>query len=475
MKSQSRLGVTVAGISPGHVAVTVNDGDTVNFTASGTDNQTITAEVIIDPAVDNITVATVDGVYTKLIDEVTYAELAALISGSDLIQGRQYLITDYQTVHYLDPNYTTAGLNTGTAEPIIVTASNVNKLEPIAYSTVHSSDILWYNPTNSWGTIQFGLPGCTKGFIYRRINTINNIDVPFDFRATTFRRYEVAVTEVWDIGTAYAQYDIVVKALGDGQAIYIATQATTGDDPAIDDGTNWVSLPFTNGSFVASKRFATMGVMGGTVPIDITSFTDYPMFNPASTYDFTLKVSTSSYALYNSIFTTAPVYNHIEVFAFHDNFIASPFVGNTIIAKDVSSDTALPYLYDGETLLYKIGFSGNKFLGSTGRFEYNTILKNFSGNMINTATTDVANNNFNMSTTHSHIQPGFDSNIIDGITRHSFLQGEGVNIKTTLDEKNLNPYTLSDRTILKTIKKTTSNFVIEELDGTNVLTYTTIV
>jgi len=188
MKTQSRFGVTIAD----QPLVTVNDSNTIDFTASGTSNQTITADVIIDPAVDNITVATVGGVYTKLIDEVTYAELAALISGSDLIQGRQYLITDYRTVHTI-PN--TVDTNTGTLEPLIVTALSTTDLEPVAYSTTHKDDIVYYDPVNN-----SKVNGSTKGCIYRRIDTVNNSDIPFDWREVKFRRWQIDVDTVFDIG-----------------------------------------------------------------------------------------------------------------------------------------------------------------------------------------------------------------------------------------------------------------------------------
>ena len=257
MKIQSRLGVTVAGISPGHVAVTVNDGDTVNFTASGTDNQTITAEVIIDPAVDNITVATTNGIYTKLIDEVTYAELAALISGSDLIQGRQYLITDYQTVHTIPG---TADTNTGSTEPLIVTAISVNELSPIAYSTTYPDDIIHYSPVNDLSAV----PGCTKGHIYRRIDTKKNVDISFDYRAVKFRRYLLNVTNTWDIGTTYDRNDVVIHS---GNLYISSYNSNLGTTPSANSGA-WGLLYFTNASY-ASHSATQLSIGDSSIPVVI--------------------------------------------------------------------------------------------------------------------------------------------------------------------------------------------------------------
>lgn len=253
MKTHSRLGVTIPDI----VAVTVNDGNTIDFTASGTNNQTITAEVVIDPAVDNITVATVDGVYTKLIDEVTYAELAALISGSDLIQGRQYLITDYRTTHTVPG---TVDLNTGSLEPIIVTAVDSNSLASLALSTIYPNDILYYNVSN---VDQSKVQNQTMGFINRRIDTENNIDVPFDFRNVKFRRWEIDVPDVWDIATSYPVTAVVVGS--DGSVYLSMIAANLANDP-ITDTYHWLKFPFDNGEYV-SHLSTGIALSGYTIPV----------------------------------------------------------------------------------------------------------------------------------------------------------------------------------------------------------------
>lgn len=285
MKTHSRFGVTIADI----VAVTVNDGNTIDFTASGTNNQTITAEVVIDPAVDNITVATVDGVYTKLIDEVTYAELAALISGSDLIQGRQYLITDYRTTHTVPG---TADLNTGSLEPIIVTAVDTNSLASLALSTVYPNDILYYNVSN---VDQTKVQNQTMGFINRRIDTENNIDVPFDFRNVKFRRWELNVSNVWDIGVSYSFLSVVV---GSDNNIYISMiAANLGNDPIVENY-HWFKFPFANGDFVSDTP-TELSLYGDNIPVS------------ANYQDRLIGVSTNTIISYGSSSANA---NKIEKF-----------------------------------------------------------------------------------------------------------------------------------------------------------------
>jgi hypothetical protein len=116
---------------------------------------------------------------------VLYTELVNLIDALALVPGRQYLITDYATTHTIP---TTATLNTGVNEPIIVTAVSTTALNAQASSSLYPQDILYYNINNS------APAGTLMGYIYRRIDTFRNIDVPFDYRNVKFRRYKSDMT-----------------------------------------------------------------------------------------------------------------------------------------------------------------------------------------------------------------------------------------------------------------------------------------
>ncbi len=106
---------------------------------------------------------------------LTYSELLNKLSYGELAPGASYLISDYQTVHTIPARQ---DLHVGPVEPIIVTAVSPNKLAPEAYSTVYPQDILYYDIENN----QSKVPGCTKGYIYRRIDTRQKNDFPLDFR-----------------------------------------------------------------------------------------------------------------------------------------------------------------------------------------------------------------------------------------------------------------------------------------------------
>lgn len=178
---------------------------------------------------------------SKLIYDITYNDLYNLLINNGLVEGRKYLITDYQTVHIIP---STADLNIGPIEPLLVTATSVNTLSPISYSILYPTDTIFYNISN---TDTYKVQGQTKGFIDRRIDNYNNIDVPFDFRNVKFRRWEVNVTNIWDNSTIYDNNSVVVQ----GSTIYLSTiDNNVGNDPSLNTY-HWFKFPFNNGLFVS--------------------------------------------------------------------------------------------------------------------------------------------------------------------------------------------------------------------------------
>jgi len=152
------------------------------------------------------------------VTSVTYAELVALISASGLTPGAQYLISDFATVHYfINLNEDTSlytrisgAINTGATEPIIVTATAVDKLSADAKSTVYPTDRMLYDwdPANWLSDISFGYDGSIvsgfKGVIYYRHDTIQNNELQYDFRNVKFRRWKINLS-AWSSGTTYAR------------------------------------------------------------------------------------------------------------------------------------------------------------------------------------------------------------------------------------------------------------------------------
>ena len=117
--------------------------------------------------------------------EVTYDELVNLKNTSSLVKGQNYLLTDYMTT-YTQP-VTGVTKTSGVIEPLIITATDVNKLHNVCKSTLYPQDIVYYEITGDIGN-GYGTEGFTKGKIYRRIDTLRNNDIGTDWRHVKYDR-----------------------------------------------------------------------------------------------------------------------------------------------------------------------------------------------------------------------------------------------------------------------------------------------
>ena len=117
--------------------------------------------------------------------EVTYSELLNLKNTSSLVKGQNYLLTDYETT-YKQP-VTNVNKSSGVIEPLIITATDVNKLHNVCKSTLYPQDIVYYEITGDIGN-GYGTEGFTKGKIYRRIDTQKNNDIGTDWRHVKYDR-----------------------------------------------------------------------------------------------------------------------------------------------------------------------------------------------------------------------------------------------------------------------------------------------
>ena len=117
--------------------------------------------------------------------EVTYSELLNLKNTSSLVKGQNYLLTDYETT-YIQP-VTNVNKSSGVIEPLIITATDVNKLHNVCKSTLYPQDIVYYEITGDIGN-GYGTEGFTKGKIYRRIDTQKNNDIGTDWRHVKYDR-----------------------------------------------------------------------------------------------------------------------------------------------------------------------------------------------------------------------------------------------------------------------------------------------
>ena len=260
------------------------------------------------------------------LTNITYDQLTDAIIGSTLTPGAKYLITDYQTVHTI-PN--TEDTNTGDIEPLLVTAISANELAPEAYSALFPADVIYYSPTND----QEMVPGCTKGYIYRRVDTKQNNDIPFDFRQVKFRRWQVS-QPTWDGVTTYAK-GIVVKSTIDN-TLWLSL-VNNNLNNATSDTTYWRQFEWDNLSYVSPYK-GQWNITEGSFQSILTCtalYQDYKMWAVATDYNsaYSNKLESpldSLISLSNSvIFGAGFYYNSIGV-SFYYNTIGANFQSNTI-------------------------------------------------------------------------------------------------------------------------------------------------
>jgi hypothetical protein len=220
--------------------------------------------------------------------QVTFAELKALKDASNLTTGSYYLISDYKTV-YKQPvtgiisdsaQGITDGLDTP-IEPIIIQAVTEEQFQPYGFSTVYSSDIVYYDydlDLSDGGSVN------AKGAIYRRQDVSRAIDIGFDWRTIKFRRYEATTTD-WSDVTVYAKNETAKV----GTMVYISMEdANVGNDPVTTVNDKWVKFYDTSGSVSDRELWATQssgtifGLTIGATFKDVYFFTDLADLNTSS-------------------------------------------------------------------------------------------------------------------------------------------------------------------------------------------------
>lgn len=307
---------------------------------------------------------------------VLYSDIVTLKSTSSLVVGRSYLITDYRTIHVI-PN--TSDLNTGSIEQIIVTATAINKLDCIALSTAYPQDLLYYSLENNNAVIN----GATKGYIYRRIDTVQNNDLPFDFRAVKFRRWQISVS-TQDATGAVGNYTrgAVVKKTSTTE-VYIKLNNQTA--VLFSNTGGWALFPFDNLSYCSptNSNWEINQVLP-TVTVPCSSlYDDYNMWSDVNNYNSSVNNSIGTPKQYGAILNDDLLKNT-------NTIIFSPnFSGNTIGYGFYNNSINSVFLYntiDGAFINNAVGvFYNNKI---SFNFEGNCICSNggsgFLGNIINT-------------------------------------------------------------------------------------------
>lgn len=198
---------------------------------------------------------------------ITYADLITAITGSTLVPGQQYLLSDYATIHYIvdgNGNQYTDTIITGVNEPLLVTASSNNTIDKEAKSALHPEDIIHYDPkpTKWLSDTSFSITGVqhiTYISLSGRTGTgTANITIGTITRLMTFNTNLNTTTQ--DFVNSWASDYLAIGIAINNYGILYAVGVTTAIAPFE------MSIQPLTGDLNGTVTLAQIGSAGGTLP-----------------------------------------------------------------------------------------------------------------------------------------------------------------------------------------------------------------
>ena len=384
------------------------------------------------------------------VKEITYEGLTDLIDANLLSVGNKYLITDYQTVHEI-PNSGTwdeqgqimssNAINTGQVEPLLVTALTTNRLMNECYSTLFPQDIIYYDIQNNQTMVQ----GCTKGYIYRRIDTLKQNDIGFDYRNVKFRRYQMNVTTEHATGNTNYTKGAVVKKTGTVE-VYIKLSDADG---LFSDDSKWKRFEWDNLMYISPIGFNQNYAEFSWLLIDsifqlkiptTANFKDYYFFSTAPTITGVQSTFDNIYQNKFKLNNSSLIFNSNSVFFgnnFSSNAVGDNFSSNTV--GDYFSSNTVGDNFNRNTVgdNFNRNTVGNYFSSNTVRdnFNSNTVRDNFQSNTVgNSFSSNTVGNYFSSNTVRDNfysntVGNGFNGNTV-GNGFYSNAVGNGFQYNT---------------------------------------------
>ena len=357
--------------------------------------------------------------FPNQILNTTYSNLTGLKATSGLLSGQLYRISDFvlkwrnQSVN--DQTTKTAA----SGEPLIVTALSNKQISHIAQSEIYPQDTIYYNidasGSYSWGYINnnAAIPDF-KGWIYRRIDNLLNIDIPYDWRNITVNCCKPDVSSVPNYSGNY-QYTRLdyVKETGNnsnrGKLYYSVVTGNSGNALSNSNFWNPVSAFVESGTYFATDENsnAFVGLYDefnlGDFKIQLPPITSSRIQQPTFTSIIT---GLGTFSLVNV--------NNIKIEGGHSNVIVGVNFNNNIIKNNFYENTI------GASFMSNI--IGDNFNYSTigDNFSYNTIGDNFT---FNNTSNNFSYNNFAQSTSNNTIAASFQVNVIGTNFNFNFIEG----------------------------------------------------
>ncbi len=209
---------------------------------------------------------------TNIIDS-NYAAMAASKSANTLLPGMYYKFL-FTTKHVIDD---TSAIHTGDTEVMLLLATSNSEFSKQALSLTFPTDVVFYDFDNN--LCEDGLTP-RVGKVTRRINTLRDIDVPFDFRESRTRVYGMIEPPAWVASVTY----IAGSLVKDGTSIYACAVAHTSAVFAVDYGTNqyWAKVVDLSvlSQFLTSINARNVGFF--TLTPDTSNYIDVLAVSPTS-------------------------------------------------------------------------------------------------------------------------------------------------------------------------------------------------
>jgi hypothetical protein len=352
-------------------------------------------------AFDVATFYTQNSATQVLVIDVTYNELINLRNSNLLIRGQRYRISDFQLKWWNQSINENIVLTSPVVEPLLTFALGGSSIAPEVYSPLYPQDILFYDPdaTSSvtWGNLNPGPIPDFKGWILQRIDTINNIDLGWDWRHITNNCCKFNFDNILEYNEfiLYNKYNVVKSSIG--KLYYSIISNNIGN--SLTNTTAW--LPMTN--FVEQDvYFPTDEFLYGGINNDL--ITTFPIISTRiqqTTFPESLTALSIEPRIQNC--------RDIKIASGHNNVIISNGFNNNNIGSNFN--------YNIVQQLFENNIIGsnciNNIFGEI--FKSNIIANNFQNNTICSTLFNINGFEFNS------IKNAFINNIISGEFRFNTL------------------------------------------------------
>jgi len=382
----------------------------------------------------------------------TYSTLTGLKAASGLLSGQLYRISDF-ILKWNNQSYNDQTVKTAASgEPLIVTAISNKQISHLAQSEAYPQDTIYYNidasGSYSWGGINntAAIPDF-KGWIYRRIDNLLNIDIPYDWRNITVNccRPDVSSIPYYSGNHTYNRYDVVIQT---GNNVYNSPRGklyisfVTGNSGNALNNTNFwspVSAFTESGTYFSTDEDTEYGMFRAFTVYDEGEDDYVSMINlPALTGSRIQQPTFTSTMTDSGTFLLHNSYN-IKIEGGHSNVIVGYNCQNNIIGGGFEKNNILSFRENtigNNFARNNIGVLwqntiGNYFVDNLigPSFVYNSIGDIFSLNTIATNSTVVYGNAIGNNFGLNNIQGDFQTNTIGHGFRNNTI-GNGFNFNT---------------------------------------------